>query len=183
MCTSKTADCKKDGESALAVQAAQQDLTAKRREYYFALPGFLRDRVQPLLQSQDDLPIMLLFWNVSIISFPAAVAVFSIPAWCHVLGPLYLISSYILFLERYLLALHYSEHRKLFKKGQHAKQCLYVWHRVCKLSICCIKHCCCCCCCIQSTICSMALPQSSWLLCLECREGFTAFTIVSCTTS
>lgn len=122
MCTSQTAACKMEGEPVLAVQAAQKDLAAKRREYYFALPGFLRDRVQLLLQTQDDLPILFLLWNVSITTLPIAVAVFSIPAWSHILGPLYLICSYVLFLERYLLALHYSEHKKLFKKGQHAKQ-------------------------------------------------------------
>lgn len=101
-----------------AVQAAQQDVSAERREFYFDLPACLANTLQPLLKDQRDLPVLSLFYNVSVTVVPAAAAVFSIPAWSHLSGPAYLVCSYVLFLERYLLALHYSEHRKLFKQGQ-----------------------------------------------------------------
>lgn len=105
--------------SSSAIQAAQYDLSADRREYYFSLPSCVANRLQPLLKDQRDLPILCLFYNASVTVLPAAVGVFALPAWSHLLGPAYFVCAYVLFLERYLLALHYSEHRKLFSKGQH----------------------------------------------------------------
>lgn len=118
MCNSQAERSRNDSTGLLAVRAAQKDLEATRREYYFELPPLLAARLQPGLQDQRDAAILLLFWNVSVTALPASIAVFLLPAWSHLLGPAYLLCSYVLFLERYLLALHYSEHRKLFKTGQ-----------------------------------------------------------------
>ncbi|KAL0036947.1 hypothetical protein WJX77_006197 [Trebouxia sp. C0004] len=103
-------------KQARAVEAANADLTADRNEFYFGLPGWLEARLRPLLQDQRDLPILYLFFNVSVTVLPASLSLFACPAWAKLLGPLYLASSYVLFLERYLLALHYSQHRRLFKR-------------------------------------------------------------------
>ena len=104
-------------KQARAIQAANADLTAARNEFYFRLPGWLEARLRPLLQDQRDLPILYLFFNVSVTVLPAGLSLFACPAWAKLLGPLYLACSYVLFLERYLLALHYSQHRRLFKRG------------------------------------------------------------------
>ena len=118
MCNSQAERSKDDNKGLPAVHAAKNDLEAERREYYFKLPSLLSARLQPWLQDQRDRPILLLFWNISVTILPASIAVFLLPAWSYLLGPAYLLCSYVLFLERYLLALHYSEHRKLFKTGQ-----------------------------------------------------------------
>ena len=99
------------------VHAASKDLAAERREFYFKPPQSLTNFLQAIINDQRDLPILYLFWNVSVIVLPASVIVFALPSWSALLGPLYLACSYVAFLERYLLALHYSEHRKLFKPG------------------------------------------------------------------
>lgn len=106
-------------KQARAIQAANADLTANRNEFYFRIPGWLEARLLPLLQDQRDLPILYLFFNVSVTVLPAGLSLFACPAWAKVLGPLYLACSYALFLERYLLALHYSQHRRLFKRGRY----------------------------------------------------------------
>lgn len=106
-------------KQARAVEAANADLTADRKEFYFRLPGWLEARLRPLLQDQRDLPILYLFFNVSVTVLPAALSLFACPACTQLLGPLYLACSYVLFLERYLLALHYSQHRRLFKRGRY----------------------------------------------------------------
>lgn len=106
-------------KQARAIEAANADLTAVRKEFYFRLPGWLEARLRPLLQDQRDLPILYLFFNVSVTVLPAGLSLFACPAWAKLLGPLYLACSYVLFLERYLLALHYSQHRRLFKRGRY----------------------------------------------------------------
>lgn len=114
-CTCR-ADQNPDGQTAL-VQAALKDLAAQRREHYFKPPQSLTHLLEPILSDQRDLPILYLFWNVSVTVLPASVIVFVLPSWSAILGPLYLACSYLAFLERYLLALHYSEHRRLFQPG------------------------------------------------------------------
>ena len=70
-----------------------------------------------LLQDERDLPILYLFVNVAATVLPAAIVLFCMPAYSSLLGPVYLVCTEVLFLERFLLALHYSQHRKLFKAG------------------------------------------------------------------
>lgn len=100
-----------------AVKAAQTDLLAARNEFLFRPPSCLQLQWQSLLQDQRDLPIFYLLFNVTFTVLPAAIALCALPAWTPLLGPLYLAVAYVLFLERFLLALHYSQHRKLFNSG------------------------------------------------------------------
>ena len=118
------------------IAAANADLTAVRHEFYFQLPSCLQASLQPLLQDERDLPILYLFFNVSATVLPAAVALFALPAWSSFLGPLYFAVTYALYLERFLLALHYSQHRKLFKSGSSACP---VQSAVCSCHLCCNK--------------------------------------------
>lgn len=100
-----------------AIAAANVDLSAQRNEFLFVMPRHLENWCLPLLQDKRDLPVLCLFFNVAVTVLPAALAVYCLPAWSHILGPAYLAATDVLFLERFLLALHYSQHRKLFKKG------------------------------------------------------------------
>ncbi|KAL3145753.1 hypothetical protein ABBQ38_015132 [Trebouxia sp. C0009 RCD-2024] len=98
-----------------AVEAANADLSAQRNEFHFKLPKRLAALCLPLLLDKRDLPILHLFFNIAVTVLPASLALYCLPAWSAVLGPVYLAATYVLFLERYLLALHYSQHRQLFK--------------------------------------------------------------------
>lgn len=115
-----------------AVEAAAIDLHADRHEFYFRLPYWLEVILKPLLQDERDLPILYLFYDVLVTVLPAVLALFACPAKASLLGPVYLGGSYVLYLERYLLALHYSQHRRLFKAGTHLK---------CTVSVC-FQHAC-----------------------------------------
>ena len=116
-----------------AIAAAKGDQEAVRREFYFQTPACLQARLQPLLHDQRDLPILHLFLNVLVTVLPAAVSLFALPAWSKVLGPVYLVTTYDLFLERFLLALHYSQHRKLFAKGDPHTSCAVLSYGFCSI--------------------------------------------------
>lgn len=100
-----------------AIAAANVDLSAARNEFLFCMPKHVESWCLPLLQDKRDLPILYLFFNVTVTVLPAALALYCLPAWSHILGPAYLAATDVLFLERFLLALHYSQHRQLLKKG------------------------------------------------------------------
>lgn len=97
------------------IAAAYADLSAQRNEFHFKLPKWLEDLCWPRLQDKRDLPICYLLFDVAVTVLPAALALYYLPAWSSVLGPAYLAVTDVLFLERFLLALHYSQHRQLFK--------------------------------------------------------------------
>ena len=98
---------------------ATQDLIADRHEYLFPLPACLQSAVLPFLRDARDLPLVTFLFNISTTTLPAAALVFAWKPWSAILGPLYLAATYALYLERFVLALHYSEHSRLFKSGLH----------------------------------------------------------------
>lgn len=107
-----------DAEGADAVRkAAASDLCASRNEFLFPLPSFLQKQVIPWLSSPRDLPILYLFYNICIVTLPAALALYILAPSSHLAGAVYFALNYALFLQRFMLALHYSEHRRLFRSG------------------------------------------------------------------
>ena len=98
---------------------ATQDLVADRHEYIFPLPACLQSAALPFLRDARDLPLVTFLFNVSTTTLPAAALVFAWKPWSAIFGPVYLVATYALYLERFVLALHYSEHSKLFKSGLH----------------------------------------------------------------
>ena len=100
-----------------AIAAAHEDLSGQRNEFLFKLPKGLEKLCLPLLQDERDLPILYLFFDVAVVVLPATLALYCLPAWSSILGPAYLAATDLLFLERFLLALHYSQHRQLFRTG------------------------------------------------------------------
>ena len=106
-----------DSVQTRAIAAAHVDLSGQRNEFLFRMPKGLTKLCLPLLQDRRDLPILYLFFDVAVMVPPAALALYCLPAWSSILGPAYLAAIDVLFLERFLLALHYSQHRQLFRTG------------------------------------------------------------------
>jgi hypothetical protein len=102
--------------------AAAADAAAPRQEFLVAPPLCLHKRLASLLEDPRDLPILFLYLNVLLTTGPAAAALFwGFPAasrpLAHWLGAAYLILNYAAYLARFMLSLHYSQHRRLFKRG------------------------------------------------------------------
>jgi hypothetical protein len=89
------------------------DAKAKRQEYYFRPPAMLNNLLLQSVIDHRDLPIAYLFFNICTVTMPAAALVFYMQS--HLLGFVYWILNLLLFHERFILALHYSSHRGLFK--------------------------------------------------------------------
>lgn len=103
--------------AAAARAAAQLDLAAPRCEALFAPPGPLDRALRRLLEDPRDGPILHLIFNLLVVTVPSAALLFAARPSSHWLGALYLVANYVLFLQRFMLTLHFSEHRRLFKKG------------------------------------------------------------------
>lgn len=110
-------------EAQRLLAAAAADAAAPRAEFLFAPPAALHKPLAALLEDSRDLPILFLYLNVALTTAPAALALFCafppatrpMPHW---LGAAYLIVNYALYLARFMLSLHYSQHRRLFRKGE-----------------------------------------------------------------
>lgn len=87
------------------------DLTAARREWHITPPGWVTAWVLSVLVDPRDLPIGYLFVNVCMCVVPAAVVV--LYSNSHVIGVVYMVATIAFFYERFLLALHFSSHRRL----------------------------------------------------------------------
>lgn len=110
-------------ETEKLVAAAQSDVDALRAEFLFAPPVRLHKPLAALLEDSRDLPILFLYLNVLLTTVPAAVALFCffptatrpLPHW---LGAAYLVANCVAYLGRFMLSLHYSQHRRLFRRGE-----------------------------------------------------------------
>lgn len=99
-----------------------RDLTAPRNEYLFRTP-FLVDALLPLLKDKRDEPMLCLQLNILLVVLPGMYLVF----WVHLndvpmphvtrnlVGLVYVVATLVLFLERFVLFLHFSSHRTIFK--------------------------------------------------------------------
>eukprot|EP00899_Mesostigma_viride_P003359 jgi/Mesvir1/13023/Mv06020-RA.1 len=91
------------------------DTTSRRQEYLFPCPGFLERYFLPMMNDTRDLIMVHLLFNITMISVPFAITLYILPNVSHLLGLAYFVAHYVIFLERFILLLHYSEHRKIFK--------------------------------------------------------------------
>jgi len=94
-----------------------KDINAKRNEWLFTPPGIIDRPLRALIKDQRDAPILYLFFNIASLTFPAAFALFMLPA-SHLLGVIFLVANQIYFLPRFILAMHYATHRTLFDKSK-----------------------------------------------------------------
>lgn len=105
--------------------AAAADAAAPRADFLWAPPCWLHKPLASLLEDPRDLPILFLLLNVLLTTAPAAAALFALfpPAarpLPHWLGAAYLLASFAAYLARFMLSLHYSQHRRLFRRGEAA---------------------------------------------------------------
>jgi hypothetical protein len=104
-----------------AQAAAASDLAAPRREFLIAPPAWAAARLLPLLRDARDAPVLWLLLNICCSSVPCAAALYICGAQSHALGAGYLATTFGLYLQRFLLALHVTEHRPLFHRPGDSK--------------------------------------------------------------
>lgn len=108
---------------ARAKAAAQLDANAPRLEALIPWPKSVQSWcISNLLRDPRDLPLLQLLCNASCIPLPTAALLFAIPP-SHILGVAWFALCYVCFLQRFLLAMHYSEHRPIFVKGSRVSNC------------------------------------------------------------
>lgn len=84
-----------------------------RNEYLFALPECIESRITVQMRDTRDVPLMRLLANIILTTVPAALLVLFYQS--HILGLMYLTLNTVLYLEPFLLALHFSTHRPIFR--------------------------------------------------------------------
>lgn len=99
--------------------AERSDLNEVRNEYLFRTP-FLSDMLLPLLKDKRDEPVLHLMLNIAEFVIPSvtlnyAVNFAAFPAWVrHLCGVTHVVMMLVLFLERFMLMMHFSSHRTIF---------------------------------------------------------------------
>jgi fatty acid desaturase len=88
-----------------------------RGEYYFKPPAFVQRFLERTLNDTRDMEIAWLYWNIVTTQYPALIALFTVLPPSNILGAAYLVVFNVLYLQRFILAMHYSTHRRLFKRG------------------------------------------------------------------
>ena len=91
--------------------------SARRCEYLFAPPASLRALLLPLLDNPKDEALLWALLNVALLVPPAAGLLVVCAPGSHLAGAAYLVAVYGVFLQRFMLSLHFSQHRRLFRKG------------------------------------------------------------------
>jgi len=98
------------------LQEVNKDQYGKRNEFLINF-SFLDAWIKPLINDERDKIMVYLILNILLISVPLACAVFLVKPFSHWLAIGYLVVNYVLFLQRFILMLHFSEHKKLFKRS------------------------------------------------------------------
>ena len=105
-------------EEAARIRAAvAADARAARGEFLFRPPPPLDGALRALLADPRDAPILYLALNILCTTVPAALALLWLRPASNLPGLAYLVANYALYLQRFMLMLHFSEHRRLFRKG------------------------------------------------------------------
>ena len=86
------------------------DLTGKRQEYIFKPPKIIENWLLSQLRDERDAPMAYLLFNICTVSVPIAASLFLVPNLPHLVGLLFFVLNLVLFTERFILCLHYSEH-------------------------------------------------------------------------
>lgn len=116
---------KKSGERVQVLsKITNRDLTASRNEYLFRTP-FLVDAMLPLLNDKRDEPMLCLQLNILQVIIPGLSCVYGLHVYeppfptltRNLAGLAYIVIVCVLFLERFILCLHFSSHRSMYKVG------------------------------------------------------------------
>lgn len=98
-------------------QLARNDQFAVRNEFIFKPPSFIQTSSKRILNDERDKPLLYLLINILCITVPSAILLFSLAPRSHLAGILHVALNYALFLQRFMLTLHFTEHRRLFRKN------------------------------------------------------------------
>merc|ERR1712086_705864 len=107
------------------------DQNSTRREYQFPLPKAVHDIMDPDLADKRDAMMLDLKFNITCVLFPSIAFQFWMPTalsgWATYFGLFHLFLVYFFYTQRFILMLHYSEHKRLFKPSSN----LTVLHGLC----------------------------------------------------
>jgi hypothetical protein len=96
---------------------ANADLCAARREWHVSPPRWATPTLLSCLEDERDAPLLYALLNVALAVPPAAAALLFLAPRSHLCGALYVAAVYALFVQRFMLALHFSQHRNIFRPG------------------------------------------------------------------
>lgn len=94
------------------VSLIDADLNAKREEYLFEAPGFVKRWAENAIRDKRDMPMVHLIFNLCCLIPVLMTSFFVSNTW---LGFGLYLATFATFQARFLLLLHYSSHRPLFK--------------------------------------------------------------------
>jgi fatty acid desaturase len=122
----------KASKAVILDDVVNSDLKAVRNEYHFRTP-WLVDKLEPMLKDQRDVPMLCLMLNIVEALVPGVVLIYGLNMWRpelslltrNLAGAAYVATIALLFLERFILMLHFSSHRSIFKND--ALNGILVW--------------------------------------------------------
>ena len=95
-----------------------KDILADRREAFVRLPQFLEDFVvKYIIYDKRDAIMASLIMNILCTTVPLTALLYKYPS--HLLGAFSMGFTYFMYLQRFILMMHYAEHRKLFQEPYH----------------------------------------------------------------
>ena len=98
---------------------ANDDIGAARKEALLRLPAWAEEwAAATFLSDPRDAIMVSLIVNIVVICVPLSILLWKYPS--HWLGVATWVFKLIAFLQRFILMMHYSEHRRLFKAPYHA---------------------------------------------------------------
>jgi len=103
------------GKDAKGKPVVLEDLKMTRMEHYFLPPMPLRETLVNMLVDKRDDHILFCLFNIMTTMVPAAFLIVFVLPQSHLYGAAWFVTFFILYLQRFILALHYSTHKRLFK--------------------------------------------------------------------
>ncbi|GBG25312.1 Hypothetical Protein FCC1311_015292 [Hondaea fermentalgiana] len=91
-----------------------RDKTAERKEHLFPMPAFVRTLCLPLLEDERDYIALEMFLNLALTVPPLMALFWMYPS--HIVGVIFLVWRLLTFAPRFMLTLHVTSHRRLFKQ-------------------------------------------------------------------
>jgi hypothetical protein len=98
------------------LEQVNKDQHGKRHEFIINF-SFLDPYIIPLINDGRDKIMVYLILNILLITVPLATLVFLVKPFSTLLAIVYLVINYVCFLQRFILMLHFSEHKRLFKRN------------------------------------------------------------------
>ena len=109
-----------------------KDIPAKRQECWGRLPRFIEDFVvSTFLKDPRDAIMVSLIFNILITQIPLLYLLYTYPS--HWFGLFYILFGTGMYLQRFILMMHYAEHRQLFKQPFHSVSQYFLSYLLCPI--------------------------------------------------